>query len=141
MALPLKKPELYSPATPGAAATGAAALLHGVSCTCGHVAFPPQLYGCERCGRHGDDLRPVQLGGRGRLLASSVVHMHAAAYPVAPFTVVEVELEEGVVTRGLLAADQVANLKPGTLLRSILQAEPADDGSEVLDLRFAINAN
>ena len=141
MALPLKKPELYSPAHEHDAAPGAAALLHGMRCTCGHVAFPPQQYGCERCGRHGDDLRPVSLSGRGRLLASSVVHMHAAAYPVAPFTVVEVELEEGVVTRGLLAGDQAGGAKPGALLRSVLQAEPAADGGEVLDLRFALNTN
>src|SRR5690554_2627965 len=101
MATPLKKPQLYSPAQGHEATAGSPAALNGVKCTCGHVAFPPQQYGCERCGRHGSDLQAVRLNGQGRLLASSTVHMHAAAYPVAPFTVVEVELEHGVVTRGL----------------------------------------
>jgi len=140
MATPLKKPQLYSP-TPGHdAKAGSPAALKGVKCACGHVAFPPQQYGCERCGRHGDDLQAVQLSGEGRLLASSTVHMHAAAYPVAPFTVVEVELEHGVVTRGLLADGQSADVKPGMAVQCVLQTEPAEDG-EVLDLRFAINAN
>ena len=140
MATPLKKPQLYSPAPGYEAQAASPATLRGVKCACGHVAFPPQQYGCERCGRHGSDLQEVQLSGQGRLLALSTVHMHAAAYPVAPFTVVEVELDHGVVTRGLLAEGQPTDLKPGVAVQSILQTEPAE-GGDVLDLRFAINAN
>lgn len=140
MAMPLKKPQLYRPAEGHDAQPGSPASLNAVKCTCGHVAFPPQGYGCEQCGRNGDDLQEAVLGGHGRLLALSTVHMHAAAYPVAPFTVVEVELEHGVVTRGLLAEGQATDLKPGIALRSVLQTEPAE-GGEVLDLRFAVIAN
>lgn len=137
MAMPLKKPQLYRPAEGHDAQAGSPASLKAVKCTCGHVAFPPQSYGCEQCGRNGGDLQETVLSGQGRLLASSTVHMHAAAYPVAPFTVVEVELDHGVVTRSLLAEEQATDLKPGTLLRSVLQTEPAEDG-DVLDLRFVI---
>jgi uncharacterized OB-fold protein len=137
MAMPLKKPQLYRPAAGYDAQAGSPASLNAVKCTCGHVAFPPQSYGCEQCGRNGSDLQETVLSGQGRLLASSTVHMHAAAYPVAPFTVVEVELDHGVVTRSLLADGQATDLKPGTLLRSVLQAEPAE-GGDVLDLRFVI---
>lgn len=140
MATPLKKPQLYRPAEGHDARAGSPASLNAVRCTCGHVAFPPQHYGCERCGRSGSDLREEALSGQGRLLASSTVHMHAAAHPVAPFTVVEVELDHGVVTRGLLAENPSTDLKPGTRVHSILQAEPAEDG-EVLDLRFVVNGN
>jgi uncharacterized protein len=140
MALPLKKPQLYRSAEGHDTQPGSPANLNAVACTCGHVAFPPQRYGCEQCGRSGSDLQEAVLSGQGRLLASSTVHMHAAAYPVAPFTVVEVELEHGVVTRGLLAEGQATDLKPGIPLRSVLQTEPAEDG-DVLDLRFAVIAN
>jgi len=140
MATPLKKPQLYRPAEGHDAKAGSPACLNAVKCACGHVAFPPQHYGCERCGRSGSDLQEEVLSGQGRLLASSTVHMHAAAYPVAPFTVVEVELDHGVVTRGLLAENPPSDLKPGIRVHSILQAEPAE-GGDVLDLRFAVIAN
>lgn len=140
MATPLKKPQLYGAAPGHEVRAGSPASLNGVKCACGHVTFPPQHYGCERCGRYGSELQDVRLSGRGRLLASSTVHRHAAAYPVAPFTVVEVELEHGVVTRGLLARGQPDALRPGTPLQSVLETEPAE-GGDVLDLRFAVDAN
>ena len=31
--------------------------LIGGRCVCGHVFFPMQTYGCEKCGRYGDDLK------------------------------------------------------------------------------------
>lgn len=138
MALPLKKPELYGVADGAEPTPGAIAVLRGMRCTCGHVAFPAQSYGCERCGRQGADLSPVTLSGRGRLLSSSRVHMHAAAYPKAPFTVVEVELDEGVAARALLADGMPETLEPGMPVHAVLQAESSGEAS-TLDLRFAIN--
>ena len=62
--------------------------LVGGRCVCGYVFFPMQTYGCEKCGRFGNDLKEVRLSGRGRLLAFAQVHLHARPYP------------EGAVHRG-----------------------------------------
>ncbi|GAA5232528.1 hypothetical protein FOZ76_00570 [Verticiella sediminum] len=130
----LKHPTLY--AAQAESAPGARAVLLAVRCTCGHVAFPPQAYGCERCGRDGDALTIGRLDGAGRLLASARVHLHAADYPKAPFTVVEVALDDGPVVRALLAGDGGdVRLPAGTPMQACL-GEDMDAGQTSLDLRF-----
>lgn len=118
----LLKPTLYT-------TTGA---LLGGRCTCGHVFFPMQRHGCEVCGRHGADLQPMALRGRGTLLSSTVVHLHADKARPAPFTIGKVMLDDGPVVRTLLV-DPEREIAPGTTMVATLVAV----GESLLDLRFA----
>ncbi|HEY4171128.1 MAG TPA: OB-fold domain-containing protein [Reyranella sp.] len=118
----LLKPSLYTPA----------ATLLGGRCTCGHVFFPMQTHGCEVCGRHGADLQPMTLSGRGMLLSSTVVHLHADKARPTPFTIGKVALAEGPVVRTLLV-DPVREIAPGTAMAATLVPVEGDKR----DLRFA----
>lgn len=132
MATPnLLKPELYAAAPPPA--RDGAAVLHGGRCTCGHVFFPMQRYGCEKCGRAGADLQPVALKGRGVLAASVTVHMHARPERIAPFTIGAIRLDEGPVLRALLTGP-VDTLAPGCPMVATLI--PVESAEGALDLRF-----
>ena len=55
---------------------------------CALVAFPPERYGCERCGT---------------VRSHAVVHRHHQPEPATPFTVVEVALDAGPVLKAVLA--------------------------------------
>lgn len=79
---------------------GGSIVLHGRRCSaCGLVIFPPQLYGCPKCGTAGDKLEPAQLPAIGRLHSFAIVNQH----PVlpTPYTIVEVELDSGSLIRAL----------------------------------------
>jgi uncharacterized OB-fold protein len=94
-----------------------------------------QTYGCERCGSHGNALRPEPLSTRGTLLASAVVHLHADKNRPAPFTIVEVALDDGPVVRSLLAEDG-GDVAPGQRMSAKLVPVQRGDGETVFDLRF-----
>lgn len=122
----LLKPTLYTP-------DGA---LLGGRCPCGHVFFPMQGHGCEVCGRHGADLKPMTLAGRGKLLSSTVVHLHADKARTAPFTVGKIALADGPVVRTLLI-DTVQQIASGTeMATALVPVGIGDDGTTILDLRF-----
>jgi len=118
----LLKPALYTPAGD----------LLGGRCACGHVFFPMQTHGCEICGRHGVDLQSMTLNGRGTLLSSTVVHLHADKARTAPFTIGKVMLDEGPVVRTLLV-DPDRPIAPGTRMVSLMVSV----GDSAVDLRFA----
>jgi len=121
------KPELYG--------DGPQPSLSGGACTCGYVFFPMQRYGCERCGRYGEHLTARALAGRGRLVASAVVHIHFGERP-APFVVGAIALEDGPVVRTLLAGTETA-LTPGTpMVTTLVPIAPGEDGAPRVDLRF-----
>ncbi|MEC9433805.1 MAG: OB-fold domain-containing protein [Pseudomonadota bacterium] len=139
-ALTLLKPDLYGPAAADAGGNPAGPpVLHGGECRCGAVFFPLQPYGCEVCGRHGDDLRPRALAGRGALIAAAVVHIHqnrpgpGAPARQAPFVVGSIALDDGPVVRTLLDAAEAP--EPGARM----EARLVETGGETptLDLRFA----
>lgn len=122
----LLKPTLYTPQ---------GALLGG-RCTCSHVFFPMQAHGCEVCGRHGAHLTPMALRGRGKLLSSTIVHLHADKSRAAPFTIGKIALADGPVVRTLLV-DPVQQSAPGTeMVTTLVPVGTNDDGTVVLDLRF-----
>ncbi len=122
------KPGLYALADDGSV------FLKGSRCSCGHTFFPPQRYGCERCGR--TDAVPATLRGRGKLAASAVVHIHSRPGRKAPFAICTVKLEDGPVVRALLAGSP-DGLCPGTTMTAILTSISLEDGNKGLDLRFA----
>lgn len=72
---------------------------------CRHTYFPPQAYGCERCGATGSDLTTVTVPATGVITASVDVHTHPV-YPT-PFTIGEIALDhEPVVVQALLGSPQ-----------------------------------
>jgi uncharacterized OB-fold protein len=130
----LLKYGLYSANPEGS--SGSAAVLHGGRCRCGHVFFPMQSYGCERCGGHGDALTPCLLSTSGTLLAEAVVHLHADKNRPAPFTVVKVALDDGPVVRSLLAENS-DGVSPGRRMTAkLVPVRQSETGETVLDLRF-----
>jgi len=127
----LLKPMLYRRA--GTAVRPDAPALLGGACACGHVFFPLQAYGCERCG--GADLQPRALSGAGRLLASARVHLHAGKGREAPFTVGSIRLEDGPIIRTLIEEDGT-RLRPGASMVAVLAPVTDLEGAVSLDLRF-----
>ena len=112
-------------------------ILKGVRCAaCGEVAFPPQHYGCERCGA--TDLADVELPPQGVVLGSAEVHIHAQPYPPVPFTVAEVRLDAGPVVRALLAVPAGAGSFAGHRVQGELRENAQNPG--VLEFQFEVTA-
>jgi len=128
----LLKPALYSSAGSNADPTHPALL--GGGCDCGYVFFPMQSFGCERCGR--TDVKPRALSGRGKLLASARVHLHAGKSRQAPFTVGSIALEDGPIVRTILIDDDKP-FHPGDAVVTTLVDVADAEGNAKRDLRFA----
>ncbi|GAB2478381.1 hypothetical protein GCM10027082_31670 [Comamonas humi] len=112
-------------------------MLKGVRCTaCGEVAFPPQHYGCERCGSGA--LADVELAAQGVVLGSSQVHIHTQPEPAVPFTVAEVRLDAGPVVRALLDVGPEAGDWHGRRVHGVLKERGQDP--VVLEFRFGVAA-
>src|ERR1700731_482933 len=127
----LLKPDLFR--REGSDADPEDPALLGGACSCGYVFFPMQAYGCERCGRA--QLSPRALSGRGKLLASARVHMHAGKHRQAPFTVGGIALGGGPIVRPLIV-DDARPFRPGDAMVSTLSPVADPDGATKLDLRF-----
>jgi uncharacterized protein len=111
-------------------------VLQGGRCSCGYAFFPMQSYGCERCGRRADDLKPTLLSTRGTLLARTVVHLPANTNRTAPFTIVKVALDDGPVVRALLAENEPAREPGQRMLAKLCPVESSGAGETTYDLRF-----
>lgn len=106
---------------------GGGAQLMGGRCTaCGHVWFPYQSYGCERCGAAGEALVEASLSSDGVVEACATVHLHADPQRPAPFIVAAVRLDAGPLVRAL--ADGAVHLAAGTLVTG--HCEASDAGAE-----------
>lgn len=112
--------------------------LIGRECQCGHVYFPPQDYGCEKCGASGAALKPRMLQGQGTLVSWATVHMHAKPYPKAPFVVGKIALNEGPVMRALLKVDDESGLQAGMPVVAVMV--PVDEKQDLVDLWFEPSA-
>jgi len=128
------KPGLYSERASGG--VPGELVIHGGRCRCGYSFFPIQSYGCERCGRHDDDLKPSLLSTRGTLLARAVVHVHANTNRTAPFTIVKVALDDGPVVRALLAENEPEGEPGRRMLAKLCPVESSGAGENIFDLRF-----
>jgi uncharacterized OB-fold protein len=113
--------------------------LLGMRCAaCGHVAFPRQRYGCEKCGATGAALVDVDLATDGKLVSYATVHMHQAKNIAAPFVIGEVELDAGPTVRATMVEADDESLSVGTRVTGRLHPAPAADGvAAKLELRFA----
>lgn len=127
------KPHLYT-SDPD---DGTGPQLKGGTCFCGHVFFPWQTYGCEKCGATGSALRPTLLDGKGTLVASARVHMHGNPSRTVPFVVSAVRLASGPVVRALLAEDSEQHYQVGHPMQACLvQIGKTDSGAPTGELRF-----
>ncbi|WP_084216319.1 Zn-ribbon domain-containing OB-fold protein [Pseudonocardia spinosispora] len=77
-------------------------VLIGGRCTCGHVFFPMQHYGCEQCGSR-EDLTDFEMPARGRLATMTTVHVPVAGGPKPPFAVALVHLDDGPTIRAFVS--------------------------------------
>lgn len=119
----------------GTAALPACPSLAGGRCeACSHIFFPMQAHGCEACGS--TRLTPLPLTGRGRLVASALVHIHTAPGRDAPFIVGSIALEDGAVVRAVLDVPSEDALISGAVMTARLVPETRP-GRGVFDLRFA----
>jgi uncharacterized protein len=131
MATPLLKSTLYGPDTSGVP------VLRGGRCECGYTFFPMQTFGCERCGRTGDALHPIELSGWGKLVATAAVYVHSDHKRPTPFVIGTVALDDGPVIRTLLTEAPAANVEQPVRVAAMLVPVEAADGT-ALDLRFRI---
>ncbi len=90
----------------------------------GTLSFPPERFGCQRCGAHGADLAAETAPARGRVLRGVTVRRHRGPGPTPPFVVGDVTLAAGPVVRVLLERE----LPTGTSVAGRL--ERLADGDE-----------
>jgi uncharacterized OB-fold protein len=107
-------------------------VLKGVRCGCGHVAFPFQTFGCERCGA-ASGFEKVLLPTLGTLAACAVVHMPSTDGLSTPFAVAVVRLRSGVAIRSLLAD---LDAQPGDTVEGVMVSASAERPEPTVDLRF-----
>lgn len=129
MTLNLLKPTLYS------VGDSAHVVLSGRQCRCGHVFYPPQDFGCEKCGSFGTSIKSRDLGASGRLISWATVHMHAASYPKAPFVVGKIALDDGPFVRALIKVDSEKELVAQSRVTGVLV--PTHDDAGHFDLWFS----
>ncbi len=114
-------------------ASDGAPLLAGCRCAaCGHVSFPYQSFGCEKCGSA--DPKPAQLRARGTLVSFAQVHRHAGKDIAAPFAMGEIRLDDGPLIRCTLASGTQAQ-RIGEIMVGVLEHNPASE-PDVRELRF-----
>ncbi len=105
---------------------------------CGHIAFPPNPYGCESCGAEPDSLESRELPGTGKLAAFATVHLHAGNEIEVPFAVGVVVLDDGPAVRATLTCHTDEGLAIGDRVQSVLVTQGSDaEGNETVELRFA----
>jgi len=113
------------------------ALLCG-RCECGHVFFPAQRRGCERCGAHGNRIQIVETAARGVLRAFVTVHHPKPKPGDRPRVVGTVMLDAGPVFEVILDAHE-DELAVGQRVRGLLVESGSDEkGRVVMDCVFAL---
>jgi len=89
--------------------------LMGAKCNkCGLVMLPPRPV-CSKC--LGNDLRWVELKGRGKLLTYTVIHVAPKQFEtLAPYPVGIVKLEDGPQLLGMIRGVETDKIKVGMTL-------------------------
>jgi uncharacterized OB-fold protein len=95
-----------------------------------------QTFGCERCGKSGEALKPRALRANGKLTTASVVYIHADKHRPAPFAIGVIALDEGpVICTLLLDLDLAKEAQQKRVAGEWVQIA-LGDGSQAFDLRF-----
>jgi len=112
-------------------------IILGHRCTrCRRVAFPPDPYGCEKCGSSWENLEGLDLEARGTVRAIATVHRHHHPSPSTPFTVAVIDLVGGPVIKAIVAGVEVG---VGVAVEGVLVEDVADaDGNIMVDLQFQV---
>lgn len=105
--------------------------------SCGRRAFPPDPFACERCGADVDQLSPIELVAEGTIHAVATVHRHHHPRPETPFTVATIVLDDGITLKAILDGDVSMATVGARVVGVTVPWETADDGTEIVDLRFA----
>ena len=101
--------------------------------SCGRRAFPPDPYGCERCGAEPDRLASFDVAAIGTVNAVATVHRHHHPRPETPFTVATIVLDDGITLKAVLDGHAAI----GARVCGVLVPWDVDtDGVDVVDLRF-----
>lgn len=131
------KPFLYS--LEGTADLPNHPAIKGSKCPCGYIFFPRQNYGCEKCGRHGEEIENILMSGKGKIKQIATVHKSHLKELEAPFSVATIVLDSGCVIRALLDDGEDAHVFIGKTVYSTLKKIGIDDqGREIFDLRFTV---
>ena len=110
--------------------------LVGGKCACGHLCFPYQNFGCERCGAL--HVERVRLPAEGVLRASARVHRHRGERE-APFVVGSIVLDAGPLVRTLLAcSSEDLPPRPGVRVAGCFREAKDAANETVRDLRFRV---
>jgi len=109
-------------------------------CECGHVFFPAQRLGCDRCGAHGDRIEIVEVAARGVLRAFATAHRAQRPEGAEPLVVGTVMLDAGPVFEAVLDAREEALAVGQRVDGRLVESGRDDAGQIVLDCRFAPEA-
>lgn len=116
-------------------------MLLGMICgTCGHVAFPEQPYGCEKCGETAN-IQPRKLPCRGMLSSFATVNLHRSERIATPFIIGEVKLESGPTIRITMLESSEENLVIGLNAHGVLFKVTDPAGGEHTELRFTMGSS
>ncbi len=115
--------------------------LKGCLCKgCGFIIFPPQAYGCERCGKGSEHLEPMELKGNGRLKSFAAIHNQYLQPGKTPAVLGEVILDDGPVIQTMIVCKNESELTVGSRVRTILlENKPNKDGNIIMDCHFTID--
>ena len=104
---------------------------------CDAVFFPPLGIGCEVCGS--TKLEAADLAASGTLHSVATVHLHANPKVETPFTVGEVSLDAGPLTRALLIEDLDADAIGRRVSAEWVVVGTDDDGNEIAEPHFRLD--
>ena len=111
--------------------------LRGVRCdACGAVAFPPFGIGCEVCGS--DAIGTVSLAGAGTVHSVATVHLHGGKDIDAPFTIAEIQLDDGPLIRATLVELVEPDAIGSRAEARWCVVRVDEDGNDVVEPRFAV---
>jgi uncharacterized OB-fold protein len=111
-------------------------VLSGTRCAeCGRVYFPPLAIGCEICGAPGERLLPTPVAAGGTVHSLAQVHLHRGE-PETPFTIAEIQLDDGPLIRGTLGRG-AAEPRIGDVVRAVWAVTRIEDnGDEIVEPVF-----
>lgn len=113
--------------------------LHGTACAkCRSVFFPPITLGCEKCGAPPDQLQATSIAAKGSLHSIATVHMHGGKDMQAPFTIAEVQLDDGPLIRAVMSGPATAADIGSRVRAEWASLGTAEETEEKVEPRFTI---
>lgn len=104
---------------------------------CNATFFPPLGIGCEVCGN--TELASVDIPAAGTLHSVATVHLHANDKVQTPFTVGEVSLDAGPLTRALMIEALDSNAIGRRVSAEWVVIGTDDDGNEIAEPHFRLD--